>query len=159
MIDPRGPRFGAGITFFVLLLALILGPNHGWIPIAFQTLVFALGSIAGLKYQPYSWIYKSLVRPRLGPPTELEDERPPRFAQAVGLGFAAIALVGSFAGIDGLFYVGAGFALAASFLNWVFDFCLGCELYLLVRRLSGNPLKNRENAGEMRSAQGSLGES
>lgn len=93
MIDPRGPRFGAGITFLVLLFALILGPTHGWILVAIQAVAFALGSIAGLKYQPYSWIYKGLVRPRLAPPTELEDERPPRFAQTVGLAFAVIAII------------------------------------------------------------------
>ena len=141
MIDPRGPRFGAGITFLVLLFALILGPTHGWILVAIQAVVFALGSIAGLKYQPYSWIYKGLVRPRLAPPTELEDERPPRFAQTVGLAFAVIAIIGALPGLSFLFYVGAGFALAASFLNWAFNFCLGCELYLLIRRVRGNPLK------------------
>ncbi len=140
MIDPRGPRFAAGITFVVLLTALLLGPRYGWIPLLVQAVAFGLGSIAGLRYQPYSWIYRKLVSPRLGPPTELEDERPPRFAQAVGLAFVLLALLGVISGLDWLFYLGTGFALAASFLNFAFNFCLGCEMYLLIRRVSGSPL-------------------
>lgn len=142
MIDPRGPRFGAVITFVLLLVALVLGPRWGWIPLLIQAAAFALGSLAGLRYQPYSWIYRKFVRPRLAAPKELEDERPPRFAQTVGLVFVIAALIGVATGWVWLFYVGAGFALAASFLNWAFDFCLGCEFYLLVRRLRGRPLES-----------------
>ena len=75
------------------------------------------------------------MRPRLGPPAELEDAAPPRFAQAVGLGFAVVALVGYGAGLDLLGAIATGFALAAAFLNAVFGFCLGCEVYLLLQRL------------------------
>lgn len=147
MIDPRGPRFGAGITFLVLLVALILGPQHfGWVPLLIQTIAFALGGLGGLAYQPYSWLFRTFVRPRLGAPRELEDERPPRFAQNVGLVFALIAWVGILAHADWVFYLGVGFALAASFLNWAFDFCLGCDFYLLIRKIFGKPLVSRSES-------------
>ncbi len=68
------------------------------------------------------------------PPAELEDAAPPRFAQAVGLGFAVVALLGYVAGVDLLGAVATGFALAAAFLNAAFGFCLGCEVYLLLQR-------------------------
>ena len=90
----------------------------------------------GIQRTPYSWVFRTFVRPRLGPPAELEDPAPPRFAQGVGLGFALVALVGYLAGATLLGSVAVGFALAAAFLNAVFGLCLGCELYLLGRLLA-----------------------
>ena len=134
-IDPRGPRFGAIITSALLALTLLLGPTWGLITLGIQTLAFLGGSVLVLSRQPWVWIYQAWVRPRLAPPTELEDEAPPRFAQSVGLGFAVLALLGALTGITPLFWVATGFALVAAFLNAAFDFCLGCEAYLLVQRL------------------------
>lgn len=94
-----------------------------------------MGSLAGPKFQPYSLSFRKLVQPRMGPPAEFEDASPPPFARTVGLVFALLALAGSVFGVNWLFYLGAGFALAASYLNWAFDFCLGCEMYLLVRKV------------------------
>ena len=127
-IDPRGPRFAAVLTSVVL--ALVLATGSGWLLLA-QALVFALGA-AGRS--PYGWLYRRALRPRLGPPSELEDPAPPRFAQVVGLGFAAVGTAGYLAGVTWLGMVATAFALAAAFLNAAFGFCLGCELYLLFRR-------------------------
>ena len=136
-IDPRGPRFGAAVTAVVLAVAIILGPAIGLPVLIIQTVAFGAGSLLGLRYQPYGWAFRRFVRPRLAPPAELEDERPPRFAQSVGFGFAVIALAGALLGAPVVFYVAAGFALVAAVLNAVFNFCLGCELYLLGRRRLG----------------------
>jgi hypothetical protein len=125
LIDPRGPRFGAVITTVVLAIIVITG--SGWL-LAAQTLVFAIGAFAGLKYAPYGYVYRALVRPRLSKPTELEHPAPPRFAQTVGFVFAALG------GFTVLGVVATVFALAAAFLNAAFDFCLGCEFYLLLHR-------------------------
>jgi len=76
------------------------------------------------------------VRPRLAAPTELEDPAPPRFAQGVGLAFTLVALVAFVTGAALLGQVAIGFALVAALLNAVFGFCLGCELYLLVKRVA-----------------------
>lgn len=139
-IDPRGPRFGAAITSVVLAVTLILGPGTpAFVLLVLQTAVFALGSLVGLNAQPYGVLYRRFVRPRLGAPAELEDPRPPRFAQTVGLVFAVAGLVGLLV-TPVLFYVAVGFALVAAVLNAVFDFCLGCEVYLLGRRVAGRPL-------------------
>ncbi|MFB7476014.1 DUF4395 domain-containing protein [Kitasatospora sp. NPDC056184] len=130
-IDPRGPRFAAALTTLVLIAVLLTGSG---LLLAAQTLVFALGALGGLRRSPYGWLYRTLVRPRLAPPTETEDERPPRFAQGVGLVFAAVGTAGLLAGIGWLGLLATGFALAAAFLNAAFGYCLGCELYLLVHR-------------------------
>lgn len=132
-IDVRGPRFGAAVTTVVLAAALITGSGRllGW-----QTFVFALGAAGGVGYSPYGWVFRRFVRPRIGPPTEFEAPEPPRFAQAVGLVFAAAGLVGFTAGPEWLGLAATGAALAAAFLNAVFGYCLGCEMYLLVRRVA-----------------------
>jgi hypothetical protein len=136
-IDPRGPRFGGAVTTVVLALALVLvGTPVGTVLVAWQTLVFALGAIVGLHAQPYGIVFRTVIRPRLAPPAELEDAAPPRFAQAVGLGFLVVALIASLAGVTVVATVAIAFALAAAFLNAAFDFCLGCEMYLLGRRLT-----------------------
>jgi hypothetical protein len=132
-IDVRGPRFGAAVTTVVLAVALIT--QSPWL-LAWQTLAFALGAAGGVGRSPYGWAFRTLLRPRLGPPTEFEAPQPPRFAQAVGLVFAAVGLVGLTAGPAWLGLGATRAALAAAFLNAVFGYCLGCEMYLLVRRVT-----------------------
>jgi hypothetical protein len=131
-IDPRGPRVGALITTVVLAVVLISG--SGWL-LAAQALVFAAGSVFGLRYSPYGFLYRRLVRPRLGPPSELEPEAPPRFAQTVGMVFAGAGVAGYAAGLTWLGMAATAAALAAAFLNGVFGFCLGCEMYVRIRRI------------------------
>jgi Domain of unknown function (DUF4395) len=135
-IDVRGPRFGATVTTVVLAAVLVTG--SGWL-LAVQTLVFGLGAALGTGRAPYGVLFRTLVRPRLGPATRTEDPRPPRFAQTVGLVFSAIGLIGYFAGPQWLGPAATGCALAAAFLNSAFGYCLGCEMYLLLRRAGGSP--------------------
>jgi hypothetical protein len=134
-IDPRGPQVAAALTSVVLVAVLLLAPA----PLAVallgaQAVVFAIGATCGVQHTPYSWLFRTAVRPRLAPPAELEDPAPPRFAQAVGLGFALVGLLGFAVGIEPLALVAVGFALVAALLNAVFRLCLGCELYLLLKR-------------------------
>ena len=131
-IDPRGPRFGALITTVVLIIVLITG--SAWL-LAAQAVVFAIGAIFGLRNAPYGFIYRLAIRPRLGPPKELEAEAPPRFAQGVGLVFAAVGVIGYATGTTPLGIAATALALIAAFLNGAFALCLGCEMYLLIRRI------------------------
>jgi small-conductance mechanosensitive channel len=135
-VDPRGQRFAAAITSMVLALVLVLPTTAAVVLLAAQAVVFAVGASGNLHRTPYAVLFARLVRPRIGPPAEPEDARPPRFAQAVGLGFAVVALAGFLAGADVVGYVATAFALVAALLNAVVGFCLGCELYLLGRRLT-----------------------
>ena len=131
VIDARGPRFGAVITTAVLATAL--ATNNLWVVIA-QAIVFAIGAFRGPQFTPYALIFKKIVKPRLKSAVITEDVRPPQFAQSVGLIFALVAITGSITGISGLFVVAVSFALAAAFLNAAFNFCLGCEMYVLLLR-------------------------
>jgi hypothetical protein len=131
-IDPRGPRFGALITMAVFAAVLVTG--NVWVLTA-QAVVFAAGALLGLPRSPYGLAYKWLVRPRLGPPGELEAAAPPRFAQAVGLVISLIGIVGYGTGVTPLGMAAAAAGLVAAVLNGVFGLCLGCEMYLLIRRM------------------------
>jgi hypothetical protein len=134
LVDPRGPRFGAAVTTVVLAAALLTGSV--WL-LAVQAIVFALGAVGR---SPYGVLYARLVRPRLGPPAELEDTRPLRFAQAVGLASTAIALAGLALSTGTVALVATAAALAAAFLNAAFGICLGCEVYLLARRATSHDI-------------------
>ncbi len=156
-IDPRGPRFVASITAFLLLIDVFLGltglatatSDAGWAiqsaslgarvldPAFLLLLVIALLFLWGVAWPasaPWSVLYRRLVRPRLAPPSELEDPRPPRFAQGVGLFVSVVGLVLQLAGVPWGLPIAAAAAFIAAFLNAAFGLCLGCQLYLLLQR-------------------------
>jgi len=137
-IDPRSPRFGAGITAVLLLVVIGLNLAGVWLAstILFAALValFAWGAFAGIKRHPYGAIFRSVIRPRLAAPTELEDPTPPTFAQGVGFVITAVGLVLHLAGVPYALVIAAGAAFIAAFLNSVFAYCLGCQIYLLLVR-------------------------
>ena len=131
VIDARGPRFSAALTVFVLASALAMQS----LPlIAFQLAVFLIGATKGPQLTPYAFLFKTLIKPRLKGEFVPEDVRPPQFAQAVGFVFAAIAVAGLLSGATVVFTIATGFALAAAFLNAAFNYCLGCEFYLILLR-------------------------
>jgi hypothetical protein len=131
-VDPRGPRFGAWITTVVLAVCLLTG---WWPLLAAQAVVFAIGAFAGLGRAPYGLIYRYLVAPRLAPTDEREEAAPPRFAQGVGFAFAVVGVIGYASGLTVLGVVATALAFIAALLNAAFAFCLGCEVYLLLRRI------------------------
>jgi hypothetical protein len=143
-VDPRGVRFAAGVATVVLALVLLSG--SGWL-LGAQAVVFALGAFAGLRFAPYSALYRLVLAPRLGPPAEKEEAAPVRFSQAVGLVFAVVGAVGYFTGLTVLGIVATAFALAAAFLNAAFGFCLGCEMYALLAPIRNRFSKNNNQQG------------
>lgn len=137
-LDPRGPRFGASLTAVLLLVVVFLsltGASAAALALlAAITALFAWGALAGAGRHPYGVLFKKFVRPRLAPPTELEDAAPPTFAQGVGLAVTLVGLILGLAGLPGAVGIAAAAAFVAAFLNAVFDYCLGCQIYLLLVR-------------------------
>src|SRR6201747_811688 len=80
-IDPRGPRFGAGIT--AVLLLVTIGLSLGGLQLAATvvftviTLLFAWGAFAGVPRHPYGLFFKAVIRPRLAAPSHRENPKPP----------------------------------------------------------------------------------
>lgn len=137
-IDPRGPRFSAGITSLVLALIVGFGIS-GPVGVAlaldvFAVAVFGWGAFRGVQHHPYGLLYRAAVRPHLAPPRELEDPAPPTFAQLVGFIITAAGLALHLVGVPWALVVSAALAFVAAFLNAAFGYCLGCQLYLLLAR-------------------------
>ncbi|MFJ9776808.1 DUF4395 domain-containing protein [Kitasatospora sp. NPDC101157] len=132
--DPRAPRFAAALTALVLAAVLITGSG---LLLAAQTVVFVIGAIGGPRVSPYGRLFHTFIAPRLAPPTETQDERPLRFAQGGGAVFAAVGTLGHLTEVTWLGLLSTAFALAAAFLNAAFGYCLGCEIYPIVRRAQG----------------------
>ena len=130
-IDARGPRFSATITTIVLSTALVT--HNVWVLVA-QGLVFLIGATRGPQFTPYGLFFKNIVKPRLKKEAPTEDVRPPKFAQSVGLIFALVGIFGSVVDRSLIFAAATSIALAAAFLNAAFNYCLGCEMYLLLVR-------------------------
>ena len=133
LIDARGPRYSAAITSVVLALALITESSY---VIGFQFAVFLSAVLFGLRRSIYGFIYRNLIQPRLKGVVPSEDQRAPRFAQLIGALFAFIALLGGVSGNSAVFLIATSFALGAAFLNAAFGFCLGCQIYLILVRLT-----------------------
>ena len=135
-IDPRGPRFGAAVMAALLVVTLLLGAGPGATAVlAVAALLFAVGAARGAQGTLQGMVFARWVRPRLRPTVEREDPRPPRFAQVVGLVITGSGVALGLVGLDAAVPVAAGVALVAAFLNAAFGFCLGCEMYVLGRRV------------------------
>ena len=137
LIDSRGPQFAAALTSVVLAVVLVTSPSvFATGLLGLQAALFAVGATLGVQRTPHAWLFRRVVRPRLSPTSDWEDPAPPRFAQAVGLAFALVGVLGFALGGTVVGLVATGFALVAALLNAVFRFCLGCEVYLLLKRVT-----------------------
>jgi hypothetical protein len=146
-IDPRGPRFGAAITSVLMVLVIYLSLAAETINLAlgimiFSVVMFVFGTALGPAKHPYSYIFKYLVRPVLKPPTALENATPVHFAQFVGLIVTGTGLVLHLLGVSYALPVAAAAAFTAAFLNAVFAYCLGCQMYLGLKRIGVIPSKS-----------------
>lgn len=136
LIDPRAPRFGAAITSVISLIGFADAYTK-YSQISLLTSVLLIVLFSWSVFLPASHPYKllfGLIRPRIGEPKELEDARPPRFAQQVGLFFSICAGVGLLLQSQVVVSVALAFMFLAAFLNAFFNFCLGCQMYLLLKR-------------------------
>lgn len=96
-------------------------------------LLFVWG-FAAPRTAPWGALFRVAIRPRLQPPVDLEDPRPPRFAQVIGFVVVTVGLVLHVAGVAWALPIAAALAFVAAFLNAAFGVCLGCLLYLALAR-------------------------
>lgn len=125
--------FVAGSWALPLLSIPQRAADPGFVLLLVIALLFLWGVLSP-RTAPWGVLYRRVVQPRLSPPTDLEDPRPPRFAQGVGLFVTTVGLVLHLAGVPWALPIAAGMAFIAAFLNAVFGLCLGCQLYLLLQR-------------------------
>jgi hypothetical protein len=133
-IDPRGPRFNQAVLASALLLAFVFDAR--WVVPVFAVMLFA-GAAFGPRYGPFLRLYGEVIRPRLQPPAELEDPRPPRFAAAVGVGFLAAASIAFALGASAVGWTLALVVAGLAALAAVTGICVGCEIWLGYARWRG----------------------
>lgn len=133
-IDPRGPRFNQSVLAVALVLAFVV---QAWVVVPVFAAVLFVGAAFGASYGPFLRLYAQFIKPRLGPPAELEDPRPPRFAATVGVIFLGAATVAFLAGATTVGWVLALIVAALAGLAAATGICVGCEIYLFVARRRG----------------------
>lgn len=139
-LDPRGPRFGAGITSVLMLVVIYLSLDPTTTQAALAVMIlavamFTLGSTLGPAKHPYSYLYKFTLRKFLKAPTFLEPAKPVHFAQVIGLVVTGTGLVLHLMSVPNALPIAAAAAFLAAFVNAVFAYCIGCQMYLGLKRL------------------------
>jgi len=137
VIDSRAPRFNQAVIGVVSLVAVVTG---WWWLLALLALQLAVGLTLGRRWCLPCLAYFELVQPRFGE-GRLEDSRPPRAANVVGLTVLGAASISYGLGVEtvgaALGLLVAGLALLAAATG----FCTGCEAYKLLCRLTGRPFE------------------
>jgi hypothetical protein len=128
-IDPRGQRFGAGVSAVVLALAILL--TLPWLAVLVGlnlAVSAAFGTRLFLPGRAWPAVRRAL---RLAPPAELEHEYPPRFAQALGATFIGLGGVAFVLGATSIGWLLVGAVAALQVLLAATGICVGCRLYVL----------------------------
>lgn len=136
-IDPRGPRFNQAVLTLALLAGFLADVE---LVVPVFAFVLFLGAAFGPRYGPFLRLYADVIGPRLAPPAELEDPRPPRFAAAIGVAFLVAASISFVAGAPGVAWTLALVVAALAGLAAVTGICVGCEVYLFLARRRGTRL-------------------
>ena len=127
-IDPRGHRFGAGVSAILLIVAF--AANLPWV-VPLVLLSIGISAAFGLRYSIYGAIWRRIVRVAHLGPAEPEHEYPPRFAQVLGSTALVLSLIAFGLGVPVLGWVFALAVAALQTLLAVTGYCLGCRLYFL----------------------------
>lgn len=137
-IDPRGPRFNQAVLTVGLLAGFILSgvSDAAYLVLPVFAVVLLLTTL-GPKYGPFLRLYAQVIKPRLSPPVELEDPRPPRFAATVGVIFLGAATLAWLAGANALAWALALVVAALAGLAATTGICVGCEIWLFFARRRG----------------------
>jgi hypothetical protein len=130
-IDPRGPRLNQAVLCVALLAGFVF---NVWIVAPVFAVVLFLGAAFGPAYGPILRFYAVVVKPRLGPPSELEDPRPPRFAATIGVVFLVLASAAFLGDSDTLGWILALIVAGLAGLAASTGICVGCELWLMIAR-------------------------
>jgi hypothetical protein len=135
VIDARAPRTNQAVVGVVALVAVLTG---WWVLLALLAVQLALGLTRGRRWCVACVFYYEVLQPRFGE-GPLEDSRPPRFANMVGLGFLGAASLAYLLGWTTVGVVLGGVVAALALLAAVTGFCAGCTAFKLGYVVTGRP--------------------
>ncbi|MFN8224514.1 MAG: DUF4395 domain-containing protein [Gaiellales bacterium] len=133
LIDERAPRTNQVVVGIVSAIAVVAGP---WWLLAILALQLAVGLTFGRRYCVPCVFYFEVIQPLVGE-GRLEDSRPPRFANVVGLAFLMAASLAFALGFESVGAALGGMVAALAILAAATGFCAGCTAYKLGYRLTG----------------------
>ena len=128
MIDPRGHRFGAGLSAVLLLAAFAL-QAPALVAVALASI--GVSAAFGLRWSIYGAIWRRIARALQLAPATPEHEYPPRFAQTLGSTALILSLVAFALGASPVGWLLAFAVAGLQALLAVTGYCLGCRLYFL----------------------------
>jgi hypothetical protein len=128
MIDPRGHRFGAGLSAGLLVVAFAI--DAPWL-VALALASIGVSAAFGLRWSIYGAIWRRIARALGLPPATPEHEYPPRFAQTLGSVVLVLSLLAFAVGASTAGWVLAFAVAGLQTLLAVTGYCLGCRLYFL----------------------------
>ncbi len=135
VIDARAPRTNQAVVGVVALLAITTGPS--WL-LAILAAQLAVGLTIGRRFCLPCLFYFEVIQPRFGE-GPLEDARPPRFANLIGLAFLAAASAAYAVGADTAGTALGGLVAGLALLAAITGFCAGCTAYRIGYALTGKP--------------------
>jgi len=137
MIDPRQPRLGQGITGTALLIGFLLDQP---LMLPVLAVILAAASLGGPSINPYALLFRGVRSAGwIGPPRELEEAGPPRFSNTLGFVFLTVASLAHYLPDQPVTWLAWGLGLlvsALALLAAITGLCVGCEMYVFVRRLA-----------------------
>jgi hypothetical protein len=133
VIDARAPRTNQAFIGSLSLLAFVLSLE--WLP-ALLAAQLAIGLALGRGYSLPCLLYFEVIQPRFGE-GPIEDSRPPRFANMVGVLFLSAATLAFLLGAPAVGWSLTLIVAALALLAAITGFCTGCEMYRLNARLRG----------------------
>lgn len=133
VVDARAPRFVQATVAALSALALLTG---WWWLFALLALQLIVGLTLGRRFCLPCLFYFEVIQPRIGE-GEIEDARPPRFANIVGAVFLSATTVAHMVGLATVGWILAGIVTALALLATVTGLCVGCEVYRFVARVRG----------------------
>lgn len=133
VIDERAPRANQAVVGLVALAAVLTG---WWGLLALLALQLALGLTFGRRWCLACVFYFEVIQPRFGE-GRLEDARPPRFANVVGLAVLSAASLAYAVGWSTVGLALGALVAALALLAAVTGFCAGCSAYRIGYALTG----------------------
>jgi hypothetical protein len=138
VIDARGPRTNQAVIGTLALVAFLTGAE--WL-VAVLAAQLAIGLTFGRRFCLPCLLYFELIQPRFGE-GPIEDARPPRFANMVGVAFLGAATAAFVLGAPTVGWALTLIVAALALLAATTGLCAGCELYRLSARLRGVSAKH-----------------
>jgi len=138
-VDSMVPRGKAAFHTVLLVAAFLVDrpfPPAGKVIVALTGLAMAVSVAGGPRWSLFGRLFQQVVRPamNIGPGT-LEAAEPHRFAELVGAVFLLAATGAFLLGVPVLGWALSLLVAALAALNWLAGFCVGCQMYVILRRL------------------------